>query len=202
MSIWSKIKVGINELMNTKGPRGLASRALAPGWGSCSRCLTAWLHVDHVDVTYGKGRGCFALCVECWEKCDTTERQYHYLQLLNSWPAGAVSSEEIKTLCDNITAMGLALAPGTRVKFEWLPAIAWIGPGPFGSHPNGWKYQIYTGTIQSASGLRHKHGHPDCEKVMHYEITPDDPTLSGTWTDMNGKRRAVGVDAFPLEVIS
>lgn len=197
--IWNKIKIGITEALSTK-PRGLVSRMLAPSFSWCYRCGTTWAHTDHVNVTYANGRGCFALCYECWDVSSIAGRKYYYLKLLNSWPE-VPSQEQITTLLKNIEAMSQCLPPGTRVKFEWLPAVAWIGPGPMGSSPEGWKYTVLTGTIDRPSELRHKHGHPSLPKVLHYTIIPDDKSFCINTYTSDGIVKQSGVDAYPLEVI-
>lgn len=74
----------IGSVVRRIGP--VASRLLAPGYGSCGRCRIAWLFVDYHTTNYGAGRGMFPLCEGCWSDLGTPEaRLPHYWALWLQW---------------------------------------------------------------------------------------------------------------------
>lgn len=61
---------------------GVLSHILAPGYSWCVRCKTAWRFIEEQSVYYKQGRGCFALCVECWNETTEEERVRAHMEMM------------------------------------------------------------------------------------------------------------------------
>lgn len=60
---------------------GRVSKILAPGYGWCLRCQTAWLFVKEHVTEYTPQRGMFPLCQKCWNELIPQTRLPFYLEL-------------------------------------------------------------------------------------------------------------------------
>ena len=67
----------------------LVSELLAPGYGKCGRCKTAWRFVEGHCTPYEHGRACFPLCEKCWSALTPLTRLPYYRTLLDSWKVDA-----------------------------------------------------------------------------------------------------------------
>ena len=102
---------------------GRISRFLAPGYGSCNRCHTAWKFVEGHDVFYAIGSGCFPLCQECWKVTTLTEKNNYYLDWLNKYYSSDpnyFTMRQYLLTCIKTEVEGPQ--PGDKVIFEWFPA--------------------------------------------------------------------------------
>lgn len=64
---------------------GVGTWHLAPGYGHCLRCRTAWKFVEGHSTYYNLGRGCFPLCEMCWSEMEPHERLPFYYVLYRQW---------------------------------------------------------------------------------------------------------------------
>lgn len=64
---------------------GRWSQLLAPSYGHCERCGTTWNFVKPHSTYFTPERGCFPLCVECWEELTPEGRVPYYRKLYNRW---------------------------------------------------------------------------------------------------------------------
>jgi len=81
--------------------RAFLMRLIAlPGWGHCRRCGRPWRFVQYHTTNFWRspegrsGRGCFALCEQCWESLSPTKRLPYYDQVIDGWIKIASSDEE------------------------------------------------------------------------------------------------------------
>ena len=84
-------------------------RKTSPGYGYCFRCGMPWNHVLPHDTRYSFQRGCFPLCIYCWELLGSPEaRIEYYKMLIDYWEAnGSPSTEEEKDQIKRAVANGL-----------------------------------------------------------------------------------------------
>lgn len=72
---------------------GRISHAMAPGYGDCLRCHTAWAFVKGHSTSYTETSGCFPLCEACWSELTPEERLPYYRLLWNRWCADGADRE-------------------------------------------------------------------------------------------------------------
>lgn len=80
-------KLGVNARI------GRVSHALAPGFGDCLRCHTAWAFVKGHTTHYTPSSGCFPLCEACWSELTPPERLPYYERLWARWQADSTDKE-------------------------------------------------------------------------------------------------------------
>lgn len=95
-----RVKLFFNRL------KGIHSRLANPGMSGCLRCWRAWKIVKGHITPYGDdGKGCFPLCVGCWDELGPGNRFPYYERLFwrwvrearESWGSVGVDLETIKT---------------------------------------------------------------------------------------------------------
>lgn len=64
---------------------GPLSQKLAPGFGWCLRCKTAWPFVQKHSTIFNRRCGCFPLCQDCWGELTIPERVPFYRALYDDW---------------------------------------------------------------------------------------------------------------------
>lgn len=73
---------------------GIMSWHLAPGFGHCGRCRTAWKFINGHTTPYVDGSGgCFPLCELCWSEMTPQERLPFYYVLFRQWEWDAKGRE-------------------------------------------------------------------------------------------------------------
>lgn len=84
-AIWTP---DIHAALKRVGRIGPISRRIAPTYGACHRCQTAWCFVESHGTMYSAVEGCSALCEECWSELKTPEaRLPYYRHLWERWNA-------------------------------------------------------------------------------------------------------------------
>ena len=61
------------------------AQLLSPNVSFCQRCGLPWTVVSSHSTQYDGQRGCFPLCVLCWDALTVDERMPYYHRLWESW---------------------------------------------------------------------------------------------------------------------
>lgn len=60
-------------------------RFVNPSLSYCKHCGLPWNHCESRSVEYSNGRGCFAVCTDCWKECSLEELKGYYTDIFNNW---------------------------------------------------------------------------------------------------------------------
>lgn len=78
---------------------GEISQFIFGNYSFCSCCNTTWNLVPQVAVEYDEnGKGCFTLCVKCWNELNTQQRIEYYQKRFNS----NLTEDQVITMTKNI----------------------------------------------------------------------------------------------------
>ena len=81
MGPFRKIVVASKEV--SRVAKNLTGRAA--GYGYCLECGDTWDWKSYHCTTYEEGRGCFALCDECWDMADRHGVLSAYSRMIREW---------------------------------------------------------------------------------------------------------------------